>query len=285
MSAFEIDYGMWAEAKPMGISGCFRLRNEAEFMEAAILSHLPYLDEVVLVVQPSEDDTVDRAYRLRDAHPEHDIQVYEYPYMVDWIDTPGFYEKDPEQPGHWVHLSNWALTRCHYAWICKVEGDVIALSSLANVIKAVWARPEESHYYGRVILNVAGEACDEISVKHPRNAGWDECVCPNSPIYKFTREGKFESLYIGPERTCMGWSGLHMKRCKARHVERIRSYEPWAKFTRQNVQEALANFNRGLPYEGIDNPLGEDCLYEKEWIDYYLKGRTAVRPYEVADGG
>lgn len=273
MGDFEIDFSKWAEVKPMGISGCFRLRNESQFMEAAILSHLPWLDEAVLVVQPSEDDTVERAYRLRDSHPEYDIQVYEYPYEVDWIDTPGFYAKDPEQPGHWVHLSNWAMTRCKYAWICKVEGDVIALSSFEKVVRQVWARPMDRHYYGRVILNVAGEGCDEFSVKHPRNAGWDECVCPNDPQWMFTRQGKFESLYIGPDRTCMGWSGLHMKRCKDQHVERIRAYEPWARLTRQNVQAALVVFNAGMPYEGVDNPLGEDCIYEREWINYYLNHR------------
>lgn len=266
----------------MGISGCFRLRNEAQFMETAILSHLPYLDEAVLVVQPSEDRTVEIAYELAARFPI--VRVYEYPYEVDWIDTPGFYERNPEQPGHWVHLSNWALTRCRYAWICKVEGDVIALSSLGNLVQAVWARPDVKHYYGRVILNVAGEECNEFSVKHPRNAGWDECVCPNDPQWMFTRQGKFESLYIGPERTCYGWSGLHMKRCKGKHVQRIRSYEPWAEFTRQNVQDALANFNRGLPYEGIDNPLGEDCLYEKEWVEYYLANLTPD-PFPEGKGG
>jgi len=284
VSEFEIDFEEWARPKPMGISGCFRLRNESQFMETAILSHIPWLDEAVLVVQPSEDDTVERAYRLRDAHPEYDIQVYEYPYEVDWIDTPGFYAKDPEQPGHWVHLLNLALTLCMYVWVCKVERDVIALRSFERVVRQVWAHPLEKHYYGRVILNVAGEECDKFSVKHPRNAGWDECVCPNDPKWMFTRQGKFESLYIGAERTCYGWSGLHMKRCKDKHVARIRAYEPWAEFTRQNVQEALANFNQGLLYEGIDNPLGEDCLYEKEWINYYLH-RRAAESTEKSMGG
>ena len=82
---------------PFGISGCFRLRNESQFMEVAILSHLPYLDEAVLVVQPSEDDTVERAEKLAAEYPNK-IRVAYYWLKVDWIDTPGFYEKDPNLP-------------------------------------------------------------------------------------------------------------------------------------------------------------------------------------------
>jgi hypothetical protein len=264
---YAVDWGRWGEKKPMGISGCFRLRDESEFMEAAILSHLPYLDEAVLVVQPSMDDTVEIAERLEREHPGK-VRVEYYPYEIDWIDTPGFYEKDPEKPGHLVHLSNWAFSVCNYAWIAKIEGDVIGLSSFERIVEAVRRRPERRHYYGRVVLNVAGEGLDEFSVKHPRNAGWDECVCPNDPVYSFTRQGKFESLFIGDERTCMGWSGLHMKRCKQEHVVRLREIETWAAFEPENVQAALEHFNRGMPYVGIDNPLGEACLYEKEWIEW-----------------
>jgi hypothetical protein len=267
-----IDYLEWNKPKPFGISGCFRLRNESQFMETAILSHLPFLDEAVLAVQPSEDDTLEIAQHLAEENPK--IRVVLYPYIVDWIDTPGFYSKDPNQPGHWVHLSNWAMAQCNYSWIAKTEGDVICLSSFERIVERIKARPNDHHYYGRVILNVAGERCNQFSCKHPRNAGWDECVVPNHPTYHFERVGKFESLYIGPERTCMGWSGLHMKRCKKQNIERLSQIETWKAFTRESVREELKAFNQTMEYQGIDDPLGEDCLYEKEWIEWYL-GRVA----------
>ena len=28
----------------------------------------------------------------------------------------------------------------------------------------------------------------------------------------------------------------------------------------------------------LDDSLGEDCLYEKEWIEYYLEGETCLIP-------
>ena len=215
---YHINYEEWqAKQKPFGISGCFRLRNEAEFMERAILSHLPYLDEAVLLVQPSDDGTEEIALRLEKENPK--IKVYFYNYVVDWIDTPGFYEKDPDQPGHLVHMSNYALSLCKYSWICKVEGDVIALSTTQKIVDKIRANPDRTHYYGRVILNVAGPKCDQFSVTVPRNAGWDECFMNNDPSkFRFIRSGKWETIPMGGSASCEGWSALHMKRSKAGNI-------------------------------------------------------------------
>jgi hypothetical protein len=173
-----------------------------QFMETAILSHLPWLNEAVLVVQPSEDDTIEKAYRMANDHER--IEVYEYPFECDWIDTPEFYAKDPHSPGHMVHMSNWAFTCCEYSWIVKVEGDVIATSAFANVIERVRFEPDISRYYGRVVLNVAGENCDHISWDNPRNGGWDEAVVPNMPDYHFERQDKWEVLQNPGEGVSMG---------------------------------------------------------------------------------
>ena len=207
-----IDYEKWAQPKPFGYSGCFRLRNESQFMASAILSHLPFLDEAVLVVQPSDDNTLELAYDLADKYKR--IKVFEYPLIPDWIDTPGFYEKDPDQPGHLVHMSNWALSKCEYSWIVKVEGDVICLPAFSFIRRRINSHNREPHYYGRVILNIAGENMDQISEENPRNGGWDEAVVPNSPDYHFKRVAKWEILQNPGSGTCLGLSGLHMKRCK-----------------------------------------------------------------------
>lgn len=258
-----IDYKKWRQSKLFGISGCFRLRNETQFMEAAILSHLPYLDEAVLIVQPSDDDTVKKAHRLAEQYDK--IKVFEYPYIIDWIDTPGFYEKDPNAPGHLVHLSNYALSVCSYSWIAKTEGDVICLSSFERVVDAVKQDPEKHHYYGRVILNVAGENYDKISVINPRNGGWDEAVFNNDPdLWSFVRRGKWETIPLNGPHTCLGWSALHMKRSKVENIDW--NDEKYVQFDRGSVRQALVGFNKTHPYPAHDDPLGEDCLYEKDWL-------------------
>ena len=271
MDNYKIDWDNWRDKeKPFGFSGCFRLRNESQFMEYAILSHLDWLDEAVLVVQPSDDDTIEKAYRMADEYSE--IEVYEYPFECDWIDTPAFYAKDPHKPGHMVHMSNWAFTKCRYSWIVKVEGDVIATSAFTDILDRVFLEPDVRRYYGRVVLNVAGENCDQISWDNPRNGGWDEAVVPNHPDYHFERQDKWEVLQNPGEGICMGWSGLHMKRCKVGKSESWNG-ETYIPFVQDRVRGALARFNRIMKYPADDDPLGAENIYEREWIDRYLNDR------------
>ena len=258
-----IDFAKWREPKPFGFSGCFRLRNESQFMIQAIKSFLPYLDEAVLCVQPSEDNTVEMAYLLADLYPK--VKVYKYPYIVDWIDTPGFYSKDTEQPGHLVHMSNYALSKCSYSWIVKVEGDVIALSTMQKIIDKVKANPDITHYYGFVILNLAGEDMDKFSKENPRNGGFDEAIFNNdSECYRFIRRSKWETVTIH-DHTCEGWAGVHLKRCKA-GKDRGWNGETYLPLTRETLARALDEYNHTKqPYPGKDNPHGIDELFTGEW--------------------
>ena len=272
MGKYDIDWDDWRnKPKPFGFSGCFRLRNESQFMITAIFSHLDWLDEAVLVVQPSEDKTVELAYHM--ANADKRIKVFEYPFECDWINTPGFYAKNPHAPGHMVHMSNWAFTKCRYSWIVKVEGDVIATSTFGDVIENVKKQPQNRVYYGRVVLNIAGENCDEISWENPRNGGWDEAVVPNHPDYHFERQDKWEVLQNPGEGICMGFSGLHMKRCKDGKTKGWNG-EKYVPFNVNEVRNALTRFNRLVSYPAADDPLGAETIYEKTWIERYLNARS-----------
>jgi glycosyltransferase involved in cell wall biosynthesis len=271
-----INYDLWREPKPFGISGCFRLRNESQFMEAAVKSFLPYLDEAVLLVQPSSDNTAEIAEQLAEKYPDK-VRVYYYPYIVDWIDTDGFHNGDPEKPGHLVHMSNYALSKCQYSWICKVEGDVIALPTMQRVVDTIRKDPDKYAYYGLVILNLAGANMDMFSKENPRNGGWDEAVFRNNPdIYKFERRGRWEvipNLY----GECLGWAGIHMKRCKVGKTDGWNG-ETYLPLTRDNLSDALEIYNAHHPYPATDNPYGIDELFEPQLVSRWLDGKAGDRP-------
>ena len=264
----EVDYATWREkTKPEGISACIRLRNESQFMRAAVRSIVDLVDEVVLVVQPSEDNTLEIAQDLVIEYGK--VKLFTYPLIPDWIDTPEFYSKDPDQPGHMVHMSNWALSKCIYSWILKVEGDVIALPTLKGMLQHVRENMDAPHYYGLVILNVAGPKMDQISWENPRNGGWDEAIFPNDPdIVRFHRRNKWEVAVPAAScgSTCMGWALLHMKRCKAGKDQAWNGehYVPW---NPDVVTEALKNY-AGNNYPGPDDPFGRHVLFGKEWKRY-----------------
>lgn len=257
---YNLDLVKWATEKPSGISACIRVRNDQQFLESAVNSILPFVEEVNLVVQPSDDNTLHIANGLADRN--HKVNVHFYPYIPHWIDTYGHYNSPENSLYHLAYMSNWALNTCNYSWILKVEADVIALSSMAKFRKIIEDNPGRKLYYGLVLLNLAGENFNRFSVTNPRNWGMDEAIFPNHPDYHFIRYSKWESVnFFEHETRCLGWSLLHLKRCKTQYMNGWNN-EFWLDFDRNIVEGVLDEYNKNHPYPGEDNPLGEDCLYE-----------------------
>ncbi len=275
---YAIDYNKWNGPHPFGLSGCFRIRNDAEFMVASILSHLPFLDEVVIALQPSEDNSREIAYKLAQYNPR--IRVYEYPVIPHFIDHPAF-KTDPENSIYsFVHLSNWALSKCQFSWIAKTEGDVICLPTFNNIKNKIYARPDEMHYYGRVILNVAGRNIDQVSQENPRNGGWDEAVFNNHQKWSFIRNDRWEQIDVDWSRaTCEGWSALHTKRCKADKAGGWNG-EHYIPYERDQVRRAVEVYNDTHGgYPGPDDPLGADVLFKpgmRNYIDKLLESGRLI---------
>ena len=258
-----IDFDEWREkTKPHGISACIRVRNESQFMRAAVRSIIDLVNEVVLCVQPSDDNTLEIARELAKQYEK--VKVYYYPLVPDWIDTPEFYARDPDAPGHLVHMSNWALSKCSYSWILKIEGDVIALPTLKGMIEGVLDENKQV-YCGLVILNVAGPAMNKISWENPRNGGWDEAIFPNNPdMVRFHRRNKWEVAVPTIPSVCLGWALLHMKRCKTGKDDAWNG-EHYVDWHPDIVEEALRHYNHQAPYPAGDNPYGKHVLYTDEW--------------------
>ena len=242
-SEYDISHAEWSNPKPHGLSGCFRLKDEDEYMMAAIESHMPWLDEAVLVLQPSTDMTHRFAAILEERYGPERVRLFSYPFPVAQIDTPDHYKLPENSVFTLMHFTNWALSRCRYSWVAKIEGDVMAMPSFGRIREEIDAHPTREMYYGRVGLNVAGTKCEMIPFQNVRNAGWDEGVFNNSPRWPCVRYGKWESIDMnGPmdPRHNFGWSFFHTKRSKRRHVNRS---ETWVPRTEEHVRAALSAFN------------------------------------------
>lgn len=263
---FDVAIERWAAPKPFGISGMWRVKNEAQFLRASVLSHLRHLDQAVLVIQPSDDDTEAVARRLHEEYRDK-VKLCYYPFPVHRVGSQEHLDSDPASVYTMMHLTNWAISQCDYSWIAKIEGDVIGLSTFAKIREAVDANPNKHLYYGRVGLNIAGPAFDHISFENPRNAGWDEAVFPNHPNFHCVKADKWESMNLHDDRSLLrnfGWSFLHVKRCKADAKQGI---ERWVHWDVDNMQRALREYNAKHPYPAPDNELGEDCLFETGWMN------------------
>ena len=264
---YDVSVEEWLAPKPHGISGLFRIRNEAQFLDAAVWSHAAYLDEIVIVLQPSEDGTEEIAKELREKIGRSKVRICHYPFPIHPVGSDEHLAAPENSVYTMMHMTNWGISQCHYSWIAKIEGDVIGLSYFHAVRDAVDADPKVFRHYGRVGLNIAGENRDMFSFTNPRNAGFDESVFNNHPTFHCIKADKFESINLHEDRSllrCMGWSFLHTKRCKVGAVPGI---ERWTSLTPENLQRSLLEYNALHPYPALDNPLGEEVLFEKTVLD------------------
>lgn len=264
--AFDISLAHRDRDKPHGISGMMRLRNDMDFTEESIVSHLPWLDELVIILQPSEDETEDLAYTLEQRYEK--VRVAFYPFKIVWTPDPLFATTSERSIYSTVHMTNWGLSQCEYSWIAPIEGDCISLPSFASIRDRIDLHPNKPQYYGRTCLNLAGKRQDMISHTAPHNAGWDVPVMPNNADwYSFKYFDKWASYNMGEhmgEMVPMGWQFIHMQRCKVKNYEGY-PHEKWVPFTKAYFDVAMKDYR--VPFMG---PRDDQLLYD--WRDENVSG-------------
>jgi glycosyltransferase involved in cell wall biosynthesis len=119
-----------------------RIRNEVEFLEAAVRSLEPLVDEVVLIDNLSSDGTADIIRRL-ESRFQDTILAYRYDHDVvrvggeTWkLATEPVGARSPRLLSNYY---NWCLQRCSGPYILKWDGDMIALESLQRELQR-WKR-------------------------------------------------------------------------------------------------------------------------------------------------
>lgn len=113
-----------SRAKP-GVSAMVRVRNEAEKISHCLRSILPMFDEIVLVDNASDDDTV---AIVRDVMAREDgdekIRLLSYPYRLARFGAE--HAATPADSLHSaVYYTNWALSHCSHRYVCKWDGDMV----------------------------------------------------------------------------------------------------------------------------------------------------------------
>ncbi|MBL8985989.1 MAG: glycosyltransferase [Gemmatimonadetes bacterium] len=123
-----------------GASALVRIRNEARKIETCLGSILPSFDEIVVVDNGSDDETVALVTRFKErADPSNKIQIHSYPFRLARF--------GPEHEGvaadsvrSAVHFSNWALSHCTRTTVCKWDGDMVLLKAAREAFDRVLRR-------------------------------------------------------------------------------------------------------------------------------------------------
>ncbi|MFN3232045.1 MAG: hypothetical protein ACE363_07770 [Alphaproteobacteria bacterium] len=140
-----------------GISGFMRLRNEEQFLDAAIASHLPGLDELVIVLNNCEDSTPEIAQSWQARFPEK-IQIHDYDPVV-W--PPGSQESldiANGAPESLANYYNYSLCLTSRQIVFKIDGDHIAspdrFKTCCGYVRKNLRRNERYPVYGINLVEV-----------------------------------------------------------------------------------------------------------------------------------
>jgi glycosyltransferase involved in cell wall biosynthesis len=121
-----------------------RVKNEEEFLFAAVSSIVAHVTEVVIIDNLSTDRTPEVIAALQAEFPTK-IRTDSYPHEIRRVGRENW--ELAEQPGHHnsPNLSstfyNWSLGRCRYPFVLKWDGDMIARPEFATAIEAWRASP------------------------------------------------------------------------------------------------------------------------------------------------
>jgi glycosyltransferase involved in cell wall biosynthesis len=125
---------------PKRITAMLRVRDEEEYLDAAVRSIVDAVDEVLIVDNASTDATPQVIAALRAKYPAKVVADH-YPHEIARVgrDTYRLLQRSDESP----HLSGvfytWCLRRCRERYVLKWDGDMIAHDTFAATL-AAWRR-------------------------------------------------------------------------------------------------------------------------------------------------
>ena len=202
-----------SEGRRKWISGFARLRDSALYLEKVIEAHLPYLDEIVLVDNNSQDNTREICQSLQEKHPEK-IKIFQYLPEVYrlWTDE---YQTCPENSVHDMsYYYNWTLsqTSCQYAM--KIDDDHLPFPKEFNQMKSeILQGKYRKTFLALGLYNIEeSESWLAVDLEHP--LAWiygDFGIFPVSKNTYFVKDKRCENFIHNLKWKRWGLALFHLK--------------------------------------------------------------------------
>lgn len=259
------DFVLRGQRDRAGVSAIVRVRNEEQKILYTLASIFEIFDEIVLVDNRSEDDSLKIVRDFKQQRDTGDkIKVYLYPFRIarngeESINTP-------EDSVHsQTYYLNWSLAHCSFRYVCKWDADMVlkreAREAIRTLLRQVqddevcWELPGQTLYRdlsGMFYLS-KGEINQEIRIfpyGAPRFVKWTTFTVldPRPPLLveclddvafyelKFLDEDEFAhwcTTDFPTERKRKEWESFHM--IKRGEIPRSRFEALSANFLREEV--------------------------------------------------
>lgn len=119
-----IPYEWFTENKPLGISWIARLKNAEDFLEIVVESHIPFLDEIILVDNMSTDNTKKICLKLAEKYQKK-IKFFEYNYNILPIWTKNLIWNSLYS---FSYYTNWCFSKSSYKYVMRLDDDNLLIS-------------------------------------------------------------------------------------------------------------------------------------------------------------
>jgi len=198
----------WTNRKP-GLSMMLRIKNEEEWIRYSILSICKWADEIVVVFQNSTDlsEQIVRELNLST------IKIYQYPFD-SYKHGVGFNSHPEDSVFSQAYYYNWCLSKTTREWVCKWDGDMVAMDWLGNQVHKHMANKDLITIRG---INLAGD------IYH---VGKDEFTA-NEP--RFFKVGNDTYYYSGKYTQCFKfppkYKRVHIRRPSFLHFKWVKALE------------------------------------------------------------
>ena len=201
-----------------GISAFMRLRDEEEFVEQAILSHLPFFDEIIAVHNRCTDSTPEILAKLEKLYPDK-LKVYHYAPYVYPQGSKEHIALPADSPHSLVNYYNYALSKTTRKIAVKLDGDHIAIPETLSPVVAELREKGTAHFMGFRGINLARDMFGNAAVleQRPLIGGGDIGFFTVGKDTYFIHHENFELFnHKMPHRLCgtLFFHCKHLKRCK-----------------------------------------------------------------------
>jgi glycosyltransferase involved in cell wall biosynthesis len=239
-----------------GISGFMRLRNEADFLKLAIESHIPFLEELIIVHNRCTDNTPQIAHECQQKYPNK-IKVYHYEPFVFPQGSKEHKYLPADSENSLVNYYNFALSKTTMSHAVKIDGDHVAIPELFEAaVNQLYKKGDKLFYcfQGINLWDDQGVIC--VNGNRPFTGGYDIGFFKVQRNTFFKHHPTWETFSHRLNNYKLGPIFFHLKSMKK--------------------DRGLAN------YDLLDNPLSEYHRYIEiyynnppliKWSDFLLNNR------------
>ena len=197
-----------------GIGAFMRVKNGADFIEATIRSHMPHVDEIVVVHNQCTDATPAILARLGTEFGNR-LRVFHYRPKGFAPGSDGHAGEPANSPASFVNQSNFALARTSFRVAVKIDDDHLAmdarLARLTARIRADAYRLDRSLCFSGI--NLARDEAGKVGVlaAEPFVGAGDHFFFEVTPETYFIHHPRFEDFRHAKPRVFTDFTYWHLK--------------------------------------------------------------------------